>query len=246
MTKIELIGVSVTLGRYQALCDVTASVPSGRQTVVIGPNGAGKSTLVQTIMGQFPHSGSIVFDPPCPRFGYVPQRLEHDRHMPITVREFLALGLTKRPLWLGLGVKTRASVMAGLELTKAGHLAKKPLGALSGGELQRVLLSSALLSKPDVLVLDEPATGVDINGEQLLCELLEELKSDFTIIMISHDLPTAKAHGDWVVCLNRRVVAQGTPKEIFRPATLAATFGLHQALEPSFDGETAASDGCRA
>jgi zinc transport system ATP-binding protein len=231
MTSIELAEVCVTLGRYQAIEGATLSVPAGRQTIVIGPNGAGKSTLVQTIMGQWPHTGSIVFDPPNPRFGYVPQRLEHDRHMPITVREFLALSLAKRPLWLGLGPKVENKVMEALEMTKAAHLAKKPLGGLSGGELQRALLSSALLARPDVLILDEPATGVDINGEQLLCELLEDLKSDFTVLMVSHDLPTAKAHGDWVVCLNRRVVAQGPPGEIFRPKVLAATFGLHQALE---------------
>jgi zinc transport system ATP-binding protein len=105
------------------------------------------------------------------------------------------------------------------------------------------MLASALLAKPDVLILDEPATGVDINGEQLLCELLEEIKSDMTIVMVSHDLPTAKAHADWVVCLNRQVVAEGPPKEIFRPAILAATFGLHQALEagPEAASETAAA-----
>lgn len=238
MTAIELTGVAVTLGRYQALTGVTLSVPAGKQTVIIGPNGAGKSTLVQTIMGQWPYDGTIAFDPPGPRFGYVPQRLDHDRHMPITVQEFLALSLASRPLWLGLGHKTRAVVLAALAMTKADHLAKKPLGALSGGELQRALLSAALLRKPDILVLDEPATGVDINGEQLLCELLEELKSDFTILMVSHDLPTAKAHGDWIICLNRHVVAQGPPEAIFRPKVLAATFGLHQALEAELAPES--------
>jgi zinc transport system ATP-binding protein len=231
VTSIALRGVTVTLGRYQVLTRVDATFPSGRQTVVIGPNGSGKSTLVQTILGQWPHGGTIVFDPPGPRLGYVPQRLDHDRHMPITVREFLALSLTRRPLWLGLGQKVDRLAREGLEVTKAAHLADKPLGALSGGELQRVMLAAALLAKPDVLILDEPATGVDINGEQLLCELLEEIKSDLTIVMVSHDLPTAKAHADWVVCLNRQVVAEGPPKEIFRPAILAATFGLHQALE---------------
>jgi zinc transport system ATP-binding protein len=231
VTRIELRGLSVRLGHYQALDGVTATIPPGRQTVIIGPNGAGKSTLVQTILGQWPYDGAIEFDPPAPRFGYVPQRLEHDRHMPITVREFLALGLSRRPLWLGLSRRVDQEAAEGLRLTGAGHLAKRPLGALSGGELQRVLLASALLARPDVLVLDEPATGVDVNGESLLCELLEDVEGVPTIVMVSHDLPTAKAHGDWVVCLNRRVVAQGPPEEIFQPKVLAATFGLHQALE---------------
>ncbi|MDR2301527.1 MAG: metal ABC transporter ATP-binding protein [Deltaproteobacteria bacterium] len=228
---IKLDQVNVTLGQYQALVDVSARIPEKSQTVIIGPNGAGKSTLVQTILGFFPFQGRLDFQPHKPRFGYVPQRLEFDRHMPITVTEFLALGLTPWPLWLGISSKVKARVFSGLEEVRALNLAAKPLGALSGGETQRVMLAAALMSKPEVLVLDEPATGVDINGEQLMCELLDGFKTDYTIVMVSHDLPTAKAHGDWVICLNRRVVAQGPPDRVFTPKILAATFGLHQGLE---------------
>jgi zinc transport system ATP-binding protein len=228
---IKLDKVKVTLGQYQALEEVSLKIPEKSQTVIIGPNGAGKSTLVQTILGFLPYQGQVDFQPHKPRFGYVPQRLDFDRHMPITVTEFLALGLTAWPLWLGLSGKVKKSVLAGLELVRALELAAKPLGALSGGETQRVMLAAALMSKPEVLVLDEPATGVDINGEQLMCELLDGFKSDYTIVMVSHDLPTAKAHGDWVICLNRRVVAQGPPDRVFTPKILAATFGLHQGLE---------------
>jgi zinc transport system ATP-binding protein len=225
---VRLRGVSVTLGQFQALRGVSAKVPLGSQTVIIGPNGAGKSTLVQTILGLIPFQGEISFLPRRPRFGYVPQRLDFDRHMPLTVTEFLALGLTTRPLWLGVSRRVRRMALGGLEEVMAADLAGKPLGALSGGESQRVLLAAALMSRPEVLVLDEPATGVDINGEQLMCELLDGFKKDYTIIMVSHDLPTAKAHGDWVICLNRRVVAQGPPDKVFTPKILAATFGLHQ------------------
>jgi zinc transport system ATP-binding protein len=228
---IKLDKVNVTLGQYQALIDVSAKVPEKSQTVIVGPNGAGKSTLVQTILGFFPYQGRIDYLPPKPHFGYVPQRLDFDRHMPLTVTEFLALGLTGWPLWLGVTSKVRKRVSLGLEAVKAQNLAAKPLGALSGGESQRVLLAAALMSDPDMLVLDEPATGVDINGEQLLCELLDGFKANYTIVMVSHDLPTAKAHGDWVICLNRRVVAQGPPDKVFTPKVLAATFGLHQGLE---------------
>jgi zinc transport system ATP-binding protein len=126
------------------------------------------------------------------------------------------------------GVKTR--ILAALEMVKATFLAAKPLGGLSGGETQRVLLAAALLNDPEILILDEPATGVDVYGEQLLCELLEGFKKAFTVIMVSHDLATARAHGDWVICLNRRVVAEGKPWAIFQPETLSATFGLHQGL----------------
>jgi zinc transport system ATP-binding protein len=228
---IKLDKVSVTLGQYRALTDVTARIPEKSQTVIIGPNGAGKSTLVQAILGFIPHEGRMDFQPKKPRFGYVPQRLDFDRHMPVTVIEFLAMGLTGWPLWLGIPPRVRKRVMAGLDEVRATDLARKPLGALSGGETQRVMLAAALMSRPDVLVLDEPATGVDINGEQLMCELLDGFKADYTIVMVSHDLPTAKAHGDWVICLNRRVVAQGPPERVFTPKILAATFGLHQGME---------------
>jgi zinc transport system ATP-binding protein len=223
--------VSVTLGQYRALEEVSIRIPEKSQTVIIGPNGAGKSTLVQTILGFNPYRGRITFRPGPPRFGYVPQRLDYDRHMPLTVTEFLALSLTNWPLWLGVSSKVKTRVLSGLEEVRALELASKPLGALSGGETQRVMLAAALMSKPEVLVLDEPATGVDINGEQLMCELLDGFKADYTIVMVSHDLPTAKAHSDWVVCLNRRVVAQGPPDRVFTPKILAATFGLHQGLE---------------
>ncbi|MDR0354856.1 MAG: metal ABC transporter ATP-binding protein [Deltaproteobacteria bacterium] len=228
---ILLKDVSVTLGQFKALRRVTARIPLRSQTVVIGPNGAGKSTLVQTILGQWPYEGVIEFDPPQPRFGYVPQKLDFDRHLPLTVQEFLALALSRRPLWLGLSKDVKRKVMAGLEMVKAEDLLKRPFGALSGGETQRIMLAAALMSEPDILLLDEPATGVDINGEHLMCELLDGFRRDFTIVMVSHDLPTAKAHSDWVICLNRQLVAQGAPERIFQPDVLAAVFGLHQGQE---------------
>jgi zinc transport system ATP-binding protein len=228
---IKLDKVNVTLGQYKALTDVSIRVPEKSQTVIIGPNGAGKSTLVQTILGFIPYQGQIDFSPQKPSFGYVPQKLDFDRHMPVTVTEFLALGLTSWPLWLGVSSKVKNKITQGLEEVQAADLAKKPLGALSGGETQRIMLAFALMSKPDVLVLDEPATGVDINGEQLMCELLDGFKTAYTIVMVSHDLPTARAHSDWVICLNRRVVAQGPPERVFTPKILSATFGLHQSLE---------------
>jgi zinc transport system ATP-binding protein len=222
--------VGTTLGEYEVLRAVTALVPKGRQTVIIGPNGAGKSTLIHCLLGQIPYLGRVVFDPPKPKVGYVPQRPDFDRFLPLSAREFLALSLARRPIWLGLAKGARTKIKATLAKVAAEDLAGKPLGSLSGGETQRILLAAALLKEPDLLILDEPATGVDVYGERLLCELLEGFKDSFTVLMVSHDLATAKAHGDWVICLNRRVVAEGEPEAIFRPEILAATFGLHQGL----------------
>ncbi|MDR1084388.1 MAG: metal ABC transporter ATP-binding protein [Deltaproteobacteria bacterium] len=227
---VELTGVGAALGEFEVLRDVTAQVPCGRQTVVIGPNGGGKSTLMHCLLGQLPHTGRITFDPLKPRLGYVPQRPDFDRFLPLTSGEFLALGLARKPVWLGISGGIKKRIDEALELVKAEKLFKKPLGGLSGGETQRILLAAALLTEPDILILDEPATGVDVYGEQLLCELLDGFKDRFTVIMVSHDLATARAHGDWVICLNRRVVAQGPPLDIFQPGILSATFGLHQGL----------------
>lgn len=226
---LEIRDISVRLGRLDILKNLKAQVPQGGQTIIIGPNGGGKTTLIKAILGEAPYQGEFIFQPSAPRLGYVPQRLDFDRHLPLTVMEFMALGLTDRPLWSGLSAKVRARGEELLGEVKAEHLIGRRLGDLSGGELQRVLLASALSQNPEFLILDEPATGVDVFGEQLLCELLEGFKGRFTILMVSHDLPTARAHADWIICLNRRVMAQGPPEAIFNSPALAATFGLHSA-----------------
>ncbi|MDR2459904.1 MAG: metal ABC transporter ATP-binding protein [Deltaproteobacteria bacterium] len=228
--SITIKNMGVSIGRYDILKDVNATVPSCKQTVIIGPNGAGKSTLVLSLLGELPHVGEIIFTPPGPRLGFVPQRLDFDRHLPLTVAEFMALGRSLWPLWLKVPKRLREENLSYLELVKATHLADKPLGSLSGGETQRVFLARALMNRPDILILDEPATGVDVFGEQLLCEILESFKKDFTIVMVSHDLATAKAHGDWIICLNRTVIAEGPPADIFRSDVLAHAFGLHQSI----------------
>lgn len=224
---VEISGVSVRLGRLDILVSLSAQVPAGGLTVIIGPNGGGKTTLIRALLNEVPHQGDFVFSPPRPRLGYVPQRLDFDRHLPLTVLEFLALGLTERPLWLGRARNLDKKSLGLLGEVKADHLAGRRLGELSGGELQRVLLASAMSQNPELLILDEPATGVDVYGEQLLCELLEGFKGRFTILMISHDLPTARAHADWVICLNRRIIAQGPPDAIFNSPATHTTFGLH-------------------
>ncbi|MFA6134017.1 MAG: metal ABC transporter ATP-binding protein [Phycisphaerae bacterium] len=228
--------VSVVREGVRILEGVSAAIPRGSATAIIGPNGAGKTTLLLALLGNLDYSGVIRVLAPredrAVRLGYVPQRLEFDRGMPLTVMEMMVMGRQRRPLWLGIRPALKQQAAAMLASVKAEHLAARRLGALSGGELQRVLLALALQENPDILILDEPAAGVDIGGESLLCELLEQLRRQrgFTQIMVTHDLSLVTAHATDVICLNRRVRGQGPVATTLNERVLEATFGIHLGL----------------
>ncbi len=234
---LAFAGVSVALGGVAILDQVNARVPRGGSTAIVGPNGAGKTTLILALLGEVPlRAGAIHLgrraDGQRLRLGYVPQRLSFDRSLPMTVAEFLASGDQRLPLWFGVRRHWRERGRRLLAAVHAEALADRPLGALSGGETQRVLLALALAQEPDLLILDEPAAGVDLMGEQVFCELLEALRRQqgFTQLMVSHDLSTVTHHATHVICLNRTVLAQGPPQEILTRDTLTAVFGLHMGL----------------
>lgn len=225
--------VSVTASGLNILDEVCATVPRGSCTVIIGPNGAGKTTLLMALLGETGYRGHIeLFGGRSVRIGYVPQKLSVDRAMPFTVTEFLCMGIQKRPLWLGTSRHTRAQARELLEMVHAAHLMKRRVGTLSGGEMQRVLLALALQQKPELLVLDEPSAGVDFEGGRLFCELLEDLRrtQGFTQIMVSHDLGMVAHHATCVICLKRRVVAQGAPHSVLTVPVLQKLFGMHMGL----------------
>jgi len=229
--------VTVERGGISILDAVSASVPKGSCTAIIGPNGAGKTTLLMALLGEIGYQGKIILGSGAnpPRIGYVPQRLSFDRGMPLTVSEFLAMGFQKKPLWFGIvpGIHHRSREI--LAQVKAEHLATRKIGALSGGELQRVLLALALRQDPDLLVLDEPSAGVDFRGELIFCELLDTLRRSkgFTQLMVSHDLATVTHHANHVICLNRKVAAEGPPRLTLTPENLTAIFGMHMGLVSS-------------
>lgn len=238
--------VTVTMGDVFIIENITAMVPRGSWTAIVGPNGAGKTTLLLALLGEVPYSGNIttICRPSggCARIGYVPQRLAFDRGLPLTVTEFLVTGMQRKPLWLGISQKLRDRAINLLAAVKVEYLAGRKLGALSGGEMQRVLLALALQQEPDLLLLDEPASGIDFQGEQVFCGLLENLRQEwgFTQIMVSHDLATVMHHATHVICLNRRVVTEGPPEIAMTRANLTALFGPHLGLVdlralPNFD-----------
>ena len=225
--------VSVTRNGLNILDHVNATIPRGSWTVLIGPNGAGKTTLLLALLGEINYRGRIELGGGKGlRIGYVPQKLNVDRGMPFTVAEFLAMGIQKRPLWLGISKAAKEEAAHLLEMVHASHIMKRRVGTLSGGEMQRVLLALALQQKPELLVLDEPSAGVDFEGGRLFCELLEDLRSSqgFTQIMVSHDLGMVAHHATCVICLKRRIVAQGAPRDVLTGPVLQSLFGMHMGL----------------
>ncbi|HOY68431.1 MAG TPA: metal ABC transporter ATP-binding protein, partial [Candidatus Ozemobacteraceae bacterium] len=212
---IRLAHVSVTIGQTAILEHVDASIMRGHITALIGPNGAGKTTLLQAILGLRPYSGTIEFlspegKPHRPRIGYVPQSLTIDRQAAVTVLEFFAFEFQRRPVWLGITRKARENAEAALERLEAVRLIDRPLGRLSGGELQRVLLALALHRDPEILFLDEPVSGVDVAGGHLFCDVLESLstRQNRTIVMVSHDLSVVSQLASHVLCLNRTIACR--------------------------------------
>jgi zinc transport system ATP-binding protein len=233
---VQFTNVTVSLGGNTILENISASVPQGSCTAIVGPNGAGKTTMLLALLGECSYSGAIRISRAEAggelRMGYVPQRLQFDRGMPLTVLEFMVMGWQRIPLWFGILREYRERARELLAAVKAEGLEKKKIGAISGGEMQRVLLALALGQDPELLVLDEPAAGVDFQGEHIFCELLDTLRSKqgFTQLMVSHDLASVTHHATHVICINRRLAAEGSPREVLTAETLTSIFGLHMGL----------------
>ncbi len=231
MPLVRFEDLSVRLGARLVLEHISAEAPDGGATVLVGPNGAGKTTLLHCLLGEEAYSGKIVIEGARgarPRMAYVPQQLQVDRNLPLKVSEFLALGLQRRPLWLGLAKATCLKAQKLLELVHCEHLGESRLGALSGGELRRILLASALGHEPELLILDEAEAGVDYHGEHLFWELLDATrkKLGFTMIMVSHNLPLAAHYATHILCLKKTLLAQGSPRATLTAKNLLALFGM--------------------
>ena len=216
--------LSVALDDVQILQDVSFHLNQGEAVAVIGPNGAGKTVLFRALLGLVPHTGTIVWRPGI-KIGYVPQRFNVDRSAPITAMEFFLV--QSRSFW-----QPPSSFLhqVNQELTLMGldrRILTKSLGELSGGETQRILIASALLGHPGVLLLDEPTSGVDAGFEHTVYELLQRVQAESgtALLVISHDLAVVYKKAQHVVCLNKTVVCQGRPVETLNTATLIALYG---------------------
>ncbi len=234
LCRIALDKVSVTRGGQMLLQDVTMHIHCGQLTVLIGQNGAGKTTLIRALLGEIPHGGAIRHVDgenravPRLRTGYVPQHLQFDKEMPVTVEDFLAASFSRRPVWTGVSRKPRAKVQEALNAVEGADLAKRPLGRCSGGELQRVLLALSLNPAPDLLVLDEPVSGVDQNGLKMFLDTVARLKEHhhMAILLVSHDLNLVRQYADHVVLLDKSVLVQGPPDMVYASPEFQRVFGV--------------------
>ena len=219
---LRISNLSVKIGGDKILKDVNLHIHCGQMVAFIGPNGAGKSTLIKAILGQREYEGVIAFSAPGmrhrkpPRIGYVPQSPSFDPGDPVSVADLFACCQSKRPAFLGLNKAMREQVLHCLERVHGEDLIDKRVGTLSGGELQRVLLALALEPLPNMLILDEPLSGVDVEGQADLMDMLDEIRKtyDLSILMITHDFGMLPQYADKVILVDHAILKKGTPEEV--------------------------------
>ena len=216
---LNVSDLKIVLDNQVILDDVTFELEKNETLAVIGPNGAGKTTLFRALLGLIPYSGKISWQKGI-KIGYVPQRLFVERDFPLTVKEFFTL----RGDNISSNEIERTLEVVGFEVS---DLLNKRVGVLSGGEIQRVMIAWALCGHPDVLLFDEPTSGVDVSAEMSIYALLNKIhkKEDLSIVLISHELEIVDKYATKVICLNKKKVCYGAPKEVFQNESIAELFG---------------------
>ena len=239
LCRIEVDNLSVRRDGQMLISDVNLHIHCGELTALIGTNGAGKTTLLRALLGQIEYKGDIRHltgdgrPAAAVRTGYVPQQLEFDHSSPVSVQDFLAAAFSSRPVFLGISRRVREMARQALMRTHSEHLADRPLGALSGGELPRVLLALALTPQPDLLILDEPVSGMDENGLETFYQTVNELKkrNHMAILLVSHDLDVVRRYADQVALMQGTVIEQGTPERVFASKAFEQVFYSREGRE---------------
>lgn len=228
---LRIQNLSVKISNELILNNINLHAHCGELIALIGPNGAGKSTLLKTILGHQEYSGVISFSVPGQRsrnmkIGYVPQSPKFDIGDPLSVADLFACCMSKRPAFLGLSRSMRDHILTCLDRVHAEDLIDKRIGALSGGELQRVLLALALEPIPNILILDEPLSGVDFEGMRNLMDMLDEIRKtyDLSILMTTHDIGMMEDYADQVALIDRTILMQGTPADVIHSADFEKVF----------------------
>ena len=225
--------LSVKIGSDTILKDVNLHIHCGEMVALIGPNGAGKSTFLKAVLGQREYRGVIAFSEPGqrsrkPKIGYVPQSPSFDPGDPVSVADLFVCCLSRRPAFLGIGKPMRQRILDCLDRVHGTDLIDKRVGTLSGGELQRVLLALALEPLPNILILDEPLSGVDVEGMQSLMDMLDEIRKeyDLSILMTTHDFSMLNRYADQVVLIDHQLVCAGSPAEVLESDAFRRVFHL--------------------
>ena len=235
---LELRHLSAGYGKRRAVEDVSVHIPAGQQVGLIGPNGAGKSTLFRAIVGLLaPMSGQVFINGESSRHSrqeaaYVPQFEDVDWSFPVTVIDVVVMGLSRQIGWLRLpNAHHIATGRAALQRVGLDSYANRQIGELSGGEKRRVFIARALAQGANILLLDEPFSGVDVSAQQTLFDILDELKKDgVTVLLATHDLNLAATHFDQLLIMNRQLIAFGKPADVFKPDILAQAFHTQLAI----------------
>ena len=231
---IKVNHLSVDIGNQVILKDINLHLHCGSLNAIIGRNGAGKSTLIRAILNDVPHSGSIEFKDTengrmqRMKIGYVPQSLNIEKHTPVSVYDMIACYQSRVPVFLKKSRRVRENILEHLRSFDAEDLIDKQVCNLSGGELQRVLLSMAIMDEPNLLLLDEPVSGIDQNGMGLFYKTIYDLKEnyDLAVILVSHDLSYVEEYADRVILLDREILKQGTVKEVYGSEEFQRVFGV--------------------
>jgi len=212
---LKVKNLNVRLEKEEIIKDLSFEIKQGDVLTVLGPNGAGKTVLLRTLLGILPYKGEIKWEKEV-KIGYVPQRLPFIKETPMSVEEFFEL---KRA--------SRKEIREILNSVGFGSALNKKIGELSSGQFQRILVAWALVGNPDVLLFDEPTTGIDIGGEETIYTLLVKLKEkrNLTILLVTHDLSVVFKLSDFVICLNKCPICQGVPKEVLTPEILYKLYG---------------------
>lgn len=230
---ITIDKLNVTFGNRSLFTNLCATIPAHKVTSIIGPNGAGKTTLILAILGFVEYQGNISFYTARNqiRFGYVPQRMNLPADSTVSVKDLFAIYTQQMPVFVRYNRHSVAKAQEHLaQVGLTGYLDRK-IVTLSGGEFQRVMLAVSMSQRPNILILDEPAAGVDVAGGELFDRLLKGINQNaqMTIVMISHDLAAVSQCSDHVICLNRKVVCEGPPEKTLTAEALNEVFS-HPAL----------------
>lgn len=234
---IKVNSLSYKFNDFTALEDVSFEIAKGEIVAIIGPNGSGKTTLIKNIIGVLePTAGSVIIDDKKPKeirhkIGYVPQKFEFDKSIPISVYEFMGLEKCGKA---GHSHKNITKVLSEVGLT---GMNKKQLGSLSGGQFQRVMIARALLHEKEILIFDEPSTGIDIAGEKTIYDLIKKINEErgTTCLIVSHELNIVNKYTKKVICLNKKMICFGTPETVITKETLEKLYGSETGLFHAHD-----------